>query len=301
MTVEKSLSPEPRRGTSPAAEEYLRLVGGRVRVMRAQRGMSRKVLSEASGVSERYLAELERGAGNASLLVLRDIAAAMSIPVADLVTDAAEPSIDLKLATHQLARLSTDELRDAREWLTSRFGPRYQLGRGRIALIGLRGAGKTTIGERAAAELKAPFIELDREIERAAGMDLAEIFSVHGQAVFRRLEFECLEAAVRTYDRSVIATGGSLVTEPATFDLLLSTCFVVWLKAPPEEHMARVKAQGDLRPMSASRRAMDDLKSILESRAELYARADAEIDTARLSIDEARTALVALVTEVAGN
>ncbi|SRR5258706_2449660 len=295
MTVDKSPSTESRRGASPAAEDYLRLVGDRVRVMRARRGMSRKVLSQASGVSERYLAELERGAGNASLLVLRDIAAAMSIPVADLVTEAHEPPLDLKLAAHQLERLSAEELREARTWMTTRFGPRYEQGRGRIALIGLRGAGKTTLGERAAVELKVPFIELDREIERAAGMDLAEIFSVHGQVVFRRLEFECLENLVRSYDRAVIATGGSLVTEPATFDLLLSTCLVVWLKAAPEAHMARVKAQGDLRPMASSRQAMDDLKSILESRASLYAKADAEIDTGGLTPDEAQAKLLALV------
>jgi XRE family aerobic/anaerobic benzoate catabolism transcriptional regulator len=285
-------APEPRRGDVPAA--YLKRVGERVRLGRARRGMSRKVLSQASGVSERYLAELERGAGNASLLVLRQVADGLGLEVAQLVSDAPERPIDLALALHQLERLSPADLAEARRLLAQRFGS-AGLSQGRIALVGLRGAGKTTLGERAAQALGVPFVELDREVERASGMELSEIFASHGQAMYRRLERQCLETVIARFDRVVIATGGSLVTEPATYDLLLSSCFVVWLSARPDEHMGRVIAQGDLRPMAEGPQAMDDLKAILESRTALYAKADVEVDTSGRSETEALAALLAAV------
>jgi XRE family aerobic/anaerobic benzoate catabolism transcriptional regulator len=263
--------------------------------------MSRKVLSEASGVSERYLAELERGAGNASLLVLRQIAEAMGIAVPDLVADAPEPSVELEVAVGELQRLSEAELREARGWLAKRFGRATIKSRDRIALVGLRGAGKTTLGAKAAAALGMPFIELDREIESASGIELSEIFAAHGQAYFRKLEYECLQHVVQGNERAVIATGGSLVTEPATFDLLLSTCYVIWLKAAPEEHMGRVAAQGDMRPMAASRQAMEDLRAILDSRGPLYARADATLDTSSRSDAQSLSDLLAMIRARGGS
>jgi XRE family transcriptional regulator, aerobic/anaerobic benzoate catabolism transcriptional regulator len=296
---------EPRRGNAPQDESYLRLVGDRLRLTRAGRGMSRKVLAQASGVSERYLAELERGAGNASLLVLRQIAAAMGVRVADLVSETGDRAIDLKLMLNQLEQLSPADLADARSLIASRFGRFNRTTAGlasttteapkRVALTGLRGAGKTTLGRQLADRLGATFIELDREIERASGMDLAEVFAVEGQSGFRRREQDCLARIIATNERCVIATGGSLVTEPGTYDLLLSACFVVWLSASPEMHMARVTAQGDLRPMKASRQAMDDLRTILESRHGLYAKANAQLDTSATTETEALAALVALV------
>jgi XRE family aerobic/anaerobic benzoate catabolism transcriptional regulator len=286
---------EARRGEVPAA--YLKRVGERVRLGRARRGMSRKVLSQASGVSERYLAELERGAGNASLLVLRQVADALGLEVAQLVSDAPERPIDLALALHQLERLSPADLTEARRLLAERFGA-PKTAHGRIALVGLRGAGKTTLGQRAAEALGVPFVELDREVERASGMELSEIFATHGQAMYRRLERQCLETVVQRFERAVIATGGSLVTEPATYNLLLSSCFVVWLSARPEEHMGRVLAQGDLRPMAEGPQAMDDLKAILESRTPLYAKADAEVDTSARTEVEALAGLLAVVADV---
>ncbi len=288
---------ETRRGEAPADEAYLKRVGERVRLGRARRGMSRKVLSAASGVSERYLAELERGAGNASLLVLRQIAEALGLEVAELVSDRAEQPIDLTLAVHQLERLSAAELAEARRLLAQRFGKADASANGRVALIGLRGAGKTTLGQRAAQALGVPFVELDREVERASGMELSEIFATHGQALYRRLERQCLETVIARYDRAVIATGGSLVTEPATYDLLLSSCFVVWLRAKPDEHMGRVLAQGDLRPMAEGPQAMDDLKAILESRSALYAKADVEVRTSDKSEAEALATLLAAVAQ----
>jgi XRE family aerobic/anaerobic benzoate catabolism transcriptional regulator len=289
--------PETRRGEAPTA--YLKRVGERVRLGRARRGMSRKVLSRASGVSERYLAELERGAGNASLLVLRQVADALGLEVAQLVGDAPERPIDLTLALHQLERLSPVDLAEARRLLAERFGA-AKASHARIALVGLRGAGKTALGERAAEALGVPLVELDREVERASGMELSEIFASHGQSTYRRLERQCLEAVIARFDRVVIATGGSLVTEPGTYDLLLSSCFVVWLSARPEEHMSRVLAQGDLRPMAEGPQAMDDLKAILESRTALYAKADATVDTSGRGETEVLAQLLAAVSRAGG-
>ena len=293
-------APEQRRGDDPAGEAYLRRVGERVRLGRARRGMSRKILSQASGVSERYLADLERGAGNASLLVLRQIADALGLEVAQLIGDQPERPIDLTLAVHQLERLSPTELADARHLLAQRFGKPSASEHGRIALIGLRGAGKTTLGQLAAQALSVPFVELDREVERASGMELSEIFATHGQGVYRRLERQCLETIIERFDRVVIAAGGSLVTEASTYDLLLSECFVVWLRANPDEHMGRVLAQGDLRPMAEGPQAMDDLKIILESRAALYAKANVEVNTSDKNEAQAFAALLAVIAQRKG-
>jgi XRE family aerobic/anaerobic benzoate catabolism transcriptional regulator len=167
--------------------------------------------------------------------------------------------------------------------------------RQRIALIGLRGAGKSTLGAKLAATLRIPFVELDREIERLAGMSLASLFDLYGQSAYRRYERRALESVIDSYDRAVIATGGSLVSEPATFDLLLSACFTVWLTARPEEHMSRVMAQGDLRPMAENTEAMDDLRRILEGRAALYSKADVAVETAGKSVDQSLVLLKAAV------
>ncbi|MGE0848693.1 MAG: helix-turn-helix transcriptional regulator [Hyphomicrobiaceae bacterium] len=295
MATNPEIAPETRRGAAPADEAYLRRVGERVRLTRARRGMSRKSLSRASGVSERYLAELERGAGNASLLVLRQIADALSIEAAALVSDAPERPLDLTLALHQLERLSPAELGEARRLIAEHFGQAVSPARARIALVGLRGAGKTTLGQLAAQALAVPFVELDREIERASGMELSEIFAVHGQPMFRRLERQCLETIIARFEQAVIATGGSLVTEPATYDLLVSSCFVVWLTAEPDEHMNRVLAQGDLRPMADGPQAMDDLQAILDSRRALYARANAVVDTGGKTETQAFASLLAAI------
>jgi XRE family aerobic/anaerobic benzoate catabolism transcriptional regulator len=217
----------------------------------------------------------------------------MGVPLEDLVRDGPESPLELRLLTQSLARLAPQELAEARQLLGQRFGAVAADRRERVALIGLRGAGKSTLGRRFAARRDVPFVELDREIERESGLALGEIFDLYGQAAFRRHERRALESLLRRHRRAVIATGGSLVSEPATFDLLLSSCFTVWIKAAPEEHMARVVAQGDLRPMADNAESMDDLRRILAGRSALYAKADATVDTAGRDLEASLAELVA--------
>ncbi len=274
--------PTSSRGGTDSAEDsdYLKRLGERVRATRARRGMTRKLLARDSGVSERYLAQLETGQGNISILLLRQIANALDIPVEDLVLAGPEPPVDLVHTTEFLRRLSAGEMAEARLLLVQHFGGVDQEARrGRIALIGLRGAGKSTLGAMLADRVEVPFIELDRLIEQESGVSLSAIFDLYGQSGFRRLERRCLDQVIERYPRFVLATGGSLVSEPATFERLLTMCFTVWLRAAPEEHMQRVIAQGDMRPMADNRESMSDLKRILEVREPLYRKADVTIET----------------------
>ena len=273
--------------TKPAAKQagretdaYLRALGERVRTLRNQRGMTRKALARHAKVSERYLAQLEAGLGNGSIVLLRRIARAIGLPVTQLVHEGSEPALDLVLLTQFLERLSPPTLGEARDLLLRHFSePSDDARRHRIALIGLRGGGKSTLGQLAAERLGLPFIELDREIEKRSGATLSEIFDMFGQETFRRAEREALDDVLRRHQGFVIATSGSIVTEPGTLELLLASCFTVWVKAAPEEHMKRVMAQGDMRPMANSARAMEDLVSILRSREPLYAKADMALST----------------------
>ncbi|HEV2674795.1 MAG TPA: helix-turn-helix transcriptional regulator [Aliidongia sp.] len=274
-------------------EEFLKRLGDRVREARAKRGMTRKILSRDSGVSERYLAQLETGQGNISILLLRQLAAALDMPIETLVHEHPDPSVDLAHALELLRRLDAGDLVEARQMLLQRFDTAAEKARrGHVALIGLRGAGKSTLGARLAQHLKVPFIELDREIERTAGVALSVIFDLYGQAGFRRLERQCLQDLIARHPRFVLATGGSLVSEPATFEMLLTNCFTVWLTASPAEHMGRVVAQGDMRPMASNREAMSDLQRILKVRNPLYSKADARVDTANRTIEESFELLI---------
>jgi XRE family transcriptional regulator, aerobic/anaerobic benzoate catabolism transcriptional regulator len=283
------------RGAPGGEVAYLHLLGDRVREARARRGMTRRILARDSGVSERYLAQLESGQGNISIILLRQVAQAMSLPLADLVRDGPERPVELTLLIETLTRLAPAELTAARRLLADAFGAAIESGRRhRIALIGLRGAGKSTLGALLAGDLNIPFIELDREIERETGTRLAEVFDLYGQAAYRRYERRALEAMIERHERAVIATGGSIVSEPATFDLLLSACYTVWLTATPEEHMSRVMAQGDYRPMAGNAEAMDDLRRILAGRDALYRKADVILDTAGKTVEQSLRALKAL-------
>jgi XRE family aerobic/anaerobic benzoate catabolism transcriptional regulator len=292
-TAEARIDRKAADAESREDDEFLRGLGERVRQARARRGMSRRILAADSGVSERYLAQLESGQGNVSVLLLARIAAALSVPIADLLREEDLRSVELELIQNFLKRLPTPKLAEVRSQLVRDFGGARADRLNRIALIGLRGAGKSTLGARLARERGVPFVELDREIEREAGTSLSEIFLLYGQAGYRRYERRALEKVLDANERCVIATGGSIVSEPGTFDLLLSTCFAVWLRADPEEHMARVVAQGDMRPIAGSAEAMDDLRRILETRASLYAQADVTIDTAGKAIDKSLAELQA--------
>jgi len=278
--------------------EFLSRVGERVKNARAQRGMTRKLLARDSKVSERHLAELESGRGNFSLLLLRQVATALGVSSAALIREEPDPPVALQHAEALLRRLPPEQLNDAYELLSRRLADRErEFRRTRIALVGLRGAGKTTLGALLAKRLEIPFIELDREIEAAAGLPLQVIFELYGQAGFRRLERESLERVLGQHERFVLATGGSIVSEPQTFEQLLSTCFTIWLRAAPSDHMARVVAQGDLRPMAGNREAMADLERILAGRQALYSRADSALDTSLRSVEAALAELTELVAD----
>jgi XRE family aerobic/anaerobic benzoate catabolism transcriptional regulator len=294
MSRDTAPSLEPRRGGQPADEAYLRGVGERVRRLRAGRGMTRKMLARASGVSERYLADLEQGSGNASLLVLKQIADAMAVSVAALVSEPAGPAGAHAAAVAVLERLGVDDLAAALALIEDRFPEAKRRRDGRIALIGLRGAGKSTVGAGVAARLDRPFVVLAREIEAAAGRPIAAVIAEDGQAAYRRLELETLGTILRRHEMAIIDAGGGIVTEAAAYGLLRASCFVVWLKAEPETHMRRVVAQGDTRPMADTPEAMADLVAILESRAGLYALADATLDTTHLTVAEAIDAVADL-------
>jgi len=266
---------EPRDAHDDSAA-FLSALGKRVREGRERRGLSRKALSLEARVSERYLAQLEAGEGNVSIVLLRRVAAALGTTLPDLVGDG---TAEHRLIRRFLEELPPHRLEDALVRLMREFGRDDASRRTRIALVGLRGAGKTTLGAALARELHWPFVELDREIEREAAVSLSELFMLYGQAGYRRIERRCLERVLDANDRVVLAVGGGIVSEPATYHLLLDRCFTVWVKAEPEEHMGRVVAQGDFRPMEGSAEAMDDLKRILAAREPLYRKADAVVDT----------------------
>lgn len=283
-------TPDPA-GTDATA--YLLALGARLKRLRARRGMSRRILAQSSGVSERYLAELEGGKGNISILRLRAIARAMGVPVEDLVSDTASDSAETAYLVQYLRHADTAELMRLYEELSRRRrAPERQ--RRIVALIGLRGAGKSTLGAALAARLGSSFIELVRQIEERAGMDVNEVFSLGGQSTYRRFERQCLEAAVEQLDRGVLAVGGSLVSEPASYERLLEACITIWLTAAPEEHMNRVIAQGDSRPMAGNARAMEDLKRILAERESLYRRADYIVDTSGRTVSDTLNEIIEL-------
>jgi len=287
----KRVRPNGRGG-----DAYLRRLGERLRTLRNQRGMTRKALAAHARVSERYLAQLEAGKGNGSIVLLRRIASAIGLPVTQLLHDGAEPPLDFVLLSQFLERLSPPALANARKVLLKHFSePSEGLRRRRIALIGLRGGGKSTLGRLLAERLDVPFIELDREIERRSGANLSEIFDMFGQETFRRAEREAFDEVLSQHLHFVIATSGSIVTEPSTLELLLASCFTIWVRAEPEEHMRRVMAQGDMRPMANNARAMEDLVSILKSREPLYAKAEAVITTSGKTPEQNLVELLRLI------
>jgi len=287
---------KPRRADAEDAA-YLNTLADKIRAARAQRGMTRNALAADSGVSLRFLAQLEGGQGNPSILVLRRIAAAMGFPPGELLSDDPSPAIDRMLLMQMLKQLPDDDLPRARRLLTQHLGieaagdsqPPY------ITLIGLRGAGQTTLGRRLAEHREVPFFELDREVERDYGATIGEILQLHGQPGYRRFERECLQTVMSRNPAAVIETGGGLAADPETLALLLERSLTVWVRASPEEHMQRVIDQGDLRPMARSREAMRELKDILKAREPFYRQAHLHLATSGRTAEQSFQELLDLL------
>jgi XRE family transcriptional regulator, aerobic/anaerobic benzoate catabolism transcriptional regulator len=296
-----------RRPPPLSGEQFLLSLGSRVRDLRNRRGMTRKTLARESDVSERHLAQLESGEGNISILLLRRVAAVLSVSLEELFApqsqngrrDEQQHASQKQTLLRFIERLPSHRLEEAAARLLRDFGPEQNLRLARIALIGLRGAGKSTLGSKLAAERGVPFIELDHEIEKETGMPVAEIFSLYGQSGYRAIEKRTLERVLGERDSAVISVGGGIVSEKETYDYLLAHCYTIWLKAQPEEHMSRVIAQGDFRAMAGSDRAMEDLRRILESREPLYRKADTCVDTSGDSVDASFTKLSAALQAAA--
>lgn len=276
--------------------EYLKMLGERVRAERLRRGTTRKDLAKSAYVSERFLAQLETGHGNISIIRLRRIAHALGLGVERLTQEKNGDAPEMSGLVSLLEKLKPEERRRAQALLAEKFGARNEEERrGRIALVGMRGAGKSTLGALLAERMGAPFIELDRWIEQENGMKLSAIFDLYGPAGFHRMERDALERVMESQERFVLATGGSIVNEPETFARLRSTCFTVWLKAKPEEHMQRVIAQGDKRPMAGSQWAMADLRKLLTGREAMYEQADAKVNTSGKTVKQVATELAVAV------
>ena len=285
-------------GDEAGKSPLLQALGERVRNLRARRGLTRRGLASAAVVSERHLANLEYGTGNVSILVLQQIANALQCSMAELLGDVTTASAEWLLLRELLEGRSEADLKRVRlaagEILgTAPIGDPHRASR--IALIGLRGAGKSTLGRMLAEQLNVPFLELNQEIERVAGCSVREIYDLYGAGAYRRYERRALEEAVQIYSDVVIATPGGIVSDPATFNELLSHCTTVWLQAQPDEHMSRVVAQGDTRPMAANPEAMDDLRRILDGRSAFYSKADHILDTSGKSVAQSLKQLKALV------
>jgi len=296
-------APPRTEAAEPERDPFLTALGERVRNLRARRGLTRKATALAADVSERHLANLEYGVGNASILVLQQVAQALQCPLAELIGDVTTSTPEWLLIRELLAGRSEEDLHRARDKLSELFGGATdnRARRAHIALIGLRGAGKSTLGRMLADDMGYTFIELSREIEKVAGCSITEIHSLYGATAYRRYERRALEETVQIHPEAVIATPGGLVSDATNFNLMLTHCYTVWLQADPEDHMKRVLAQGDTRPMSGHREAMDDLKRILTGRAAFYAKADITFNTSGRSLTETFTSLRAAVRDAFGH
>ena len=277
---------------------FLTRLGQRVRQSRAVRGMSRKVLARESDISERYIAQLESGEGNVSIILLRRVAAATGRQLEELIADPDGASAERNLISALLRDASPAQVERVKAILTGAMkSDGSSIANDRIALIGLRGAGKSTLGAAAARILGWPFVELNKEIERDSGFSIAEVFSIYGQDGYRRFEQACLKQIIDRRGPMILATGGGIVAEALTFDKLLSSFFTIWIKTSPAEHMARVRRQGDLRPMAKDRAAMEELTTILQSREPLYERARAIVDTSGQTVAQSVDQLVRVVSD----
>jgi XRE family aerobic/anaerobic benzoate catabolism transcriptional regulator len=302
LTTQANRDATALSASQPDKNPFLVALGDRVRALRARRGLTRKSLAQAADVSERHLANLEYGLGNASILVLQQVAQALQCSLAELTGDVTTSTPEWLLIRELLEHRDDASLRRVRVAIGEMLGTggANKARSSRVALIGLRGAGKSTLGRRLADDLDFPFVELSREIEQFAGCTISEIQALYGVNAYRRYERRAIEEAIQIYPEAVIAAPGGLVSDAATFNQLLSHCTTVWLRASPEDHMKRVAAQGDMRPMAASQEAMEDLKGILAGRTAFYSKAEFGLDTSAQPLEATFEALRALVRGALG-
>jgi XRE family aerobic/anaerobic benzoate catabolism transcriptional regulator len=281
-----------------SSSELLTTLGRRVRTARIEHDWTLADLAERSGLSRRFLSDLEAGRGNISVARLFAVGQALDLPLERLLaeeeTTEGVHGLRRRLLT-ELETLDEVDLREACDWLRTRYASHE--GYDKFALIGLRGAGKTSIGRRIAERLGLPFVELDQRVEHAAGMNLSDIFSIHGEEYYRRLEREALSTIVSGPGGVVIAASGGIVNDADAYSLLRSACYTIWLRAAPEHHWGRVVAQGDRRPMRGKPQAMAELRALLETRRELYARAHHQVDTSALGFDGAVEAVYEAIAQ----
>jgi XRE family aerobic/anaerobic benzoate catabolism transcriptional regulator len=301
----KAQFPQKPDSASPAGTghpvAFLAAIGREVRRHRAKRGMTRRQLAEASETSERYLAQIESGAGNPSVSVLRAIALALDLPTSALLPEAGARTAELGTILDLLAQVPERELAPLAKEIAARVVSRAGADRARrIALVGLRGGGKSTLGRMLAQHVGWPFIELDRRVEEEYGASIPDLIEMAGTATFRRHERNALERVIAEHDAAIITTAGGIVSNPETYAVLLRRAHTVWIKARPEEHMSRVMAQGDFRPMAQNRQAMADLVAILEARRADYARAEADVDTSGDAVEQSFAKLLRIVTPLLG-
>jgi XRE family aerobic/anaerobic benzoate catabolism transcriptional regulator len=305
--VNATTKPQPPRDILSSSQDeaphsaaaFLAAIGREVRRHRAKRGMTRRQLAEASATSERYLAQIESGAGNPSVSVLRAIALALDLPVAGLLPEHGARAAELGAIFDLLAQVPERELPALVKDIEARLALRAGTDRARrIALVGLRGAGKSTLGRMLAQHLGWPFIELDRRVEEDYGASIPDLIEMAGTATFRRQERSALERVIAEHDAAIITTAGGIVANSETYALLLRHTHTIWIKAHPEEHMSRVMAQGDFRPMAQNRQAMTDLMAILEARRADYARAEAEVDTSGEAVGQSFAELLKIATKL---
>jgi XRE family transcriptional regulator, aerobic/anaerobic benzoate catabolism transcriptional regulator len=295
------LKPSGKTNAAPGEAAFLAAIGGEVRRNRAKRGMTRRQLAQASETSERYLAQIESGTGNPSVSVLRAIARALDLPASALLPETGVRPAALGAIMDLLAQVPESELPALGKEIETRVAHLAHADRGRrIALVGLRGAGKSTLGRVLAQHLNWPFIELDRVVEDDYGASIPDLIEMAGTATFRRHERSALESVIAAHEAAIITTAGGIVADPETYSLLLRRTHTIWIKARPEDHMSRVIAQGDFRPMAQNRGAMADLVAILEARRADYARAEAEVDTSGDTVEQSSARLLQAVTKMLG-
>lgn len=301
MTKDMSLGTNPSvaQGAKKRGQEgfdrLLKVVGERVKAARARKKISRRILSEKSHVSQRYLAQLESGAGNISIGLLLRVASALDTKIELLVSEQDPWNTELAKARYLLNNATAAQ----REQVIAMLEPVVESASksNRIALIGLRGAGKTTLGGLASDALSIPFVELNDEIEKTGGIPVREVFALYGNEGYRQLERQALEHTVSTNEKMVLAVAGGIVSNLDTFDYLLRHFHTIWIKADPQDHMSRVISQGDERPMAGNPDAMAELQEILHNREQLYERADISIDTANSSVYDSLGLVVNAIKE----